>query len=155
METRELNKDDREKLKLELTNSIKGRLTNIKKGAFTALAGLVLTSAFYFYNIGPSSGMATIISIVILFYGLINCIWWFLVARSNNQFKNDIDKGVKLVGHGKISSYNFLTKKITLDNGLKIDRFEITGHWKKGDHIYLEQLPTSNFILKCDNKNAG
>ncbi len=153
METRELNKEDRETLELELTNSIKGRLMNMRNGALTVFIGLVLTLIFYFFNIGQFGGKATIISVIVLFYGLFNFTWWFLSSKSNDKFKNDIENGLKNVGQSKILSYNILTKKITMDNGLKIDSFELANNWKKGDQLYIERLPTSNFILKCKNQN--
>ena len=67
--------------------------------------------------------------------------------------KKDFDNGTKRAEQLKVLGYNFVTKKITLDNGLRIDSFEIQDEWKKGDLLYIEYLPISNFVLKC-SKNG-
>jgi hypothetical protein len=67
-----------------------------------------------------------------------------MFSKSIEGLKRDINNGVKHVGQ---------LKKVTLDNGIKLDSFEIADDWKKGDKVYIEKLPTSNFILKCE-KNA-
>ncbi len=150
MDKKVLDQADKETLTIELTNSVKGRLRNIKISIGTMVTGLILFLAFYNLNLGQLGTAATLISIIIFAYGLFNTISWFFFSRATEKLENDINKGVKLSGQVRILGYNFLTRKITLDNGLKIDAYEIRDRWTTGDLLYIEQLPTSDFILKCE-----
>ena len=153
MDSRQLSKADQESLELEIKNSIDGRQRKIKTGIFTSISGLVLTMIIYYLNLGRMGATLILLALVTMTYGLFNVASWTMFAKSIDKLKRDIDNGVKHVGQFTILSYNFLTRKVTLDNGLKLDSFEIPDNWKKGDKLYIEKLPTSNFILKCD-KNA-
>jgi hypothetical protein len=153
MDSMQLDKEDKETLKLELINSANGRLRKIRTGILTVVIGLTSTLIFYTSDFGRLSAALTLISILAVVFGLFNIISWFLFSKSIEKLKKDFDNGTKLSNELRISGYNFLTKRIALDNGLKIDSFEIQEEWQKGDLIYIEYLPTSNFILKC-GKNA-
>ena len=147
MDGRELSQTDRETLKLELKNSIDGRQRNIKGGIFTFVGGLALGATFYYLELGRLDTAITLISAVTVIVGLFNLTSWFLFSKSIAKLTRDIEKGIKNVGQFEILSYNPLTRKVTLDKGFKIHSFEITYDWKMGDQIYIERLPTSNFIL--------
>ena len=149
MDSMQLSKEDKETLRLELINSANGRLKKIRSGILTIVVGLTSTLIFYASDFGRLSAALTLISILAVVFGLFNIISWFLFSKSIEKLKKDFDNGTKLSKELRISSYNFLTKRIALENGLKIDSFEIQEEWQKGDLIYIEYLPTSNFILKC------
>ena len=153
MESRQLNKDDIETLELEVENSINGRQRKIWTGALTSIGGLILALTFYYSNFGGLGGLLTLVSFVTMIYGIFSIASWTIFSKSIERLKTDFNNGVKHVGQLKISSYNVLTRKVTLDNGFKLDSYEIAADWKTGDQLYIEKLPTSNFILKCD-KNA-
>lgn len=153
MDSRQLSKDDIATLELELKNSINGRQRKIWSGALTSIGGLVFAVTFYYSNLGRLGGTLTLVSLVTMMYGLLSIISWTIFLKSIERLKSDFNNGVKHVGQFRISSYNLLTRKVTLDNGLKVDSFEIADDWKTGDLVYIEKLPISNFILKCD-KNA-
>ncbi len=144
MDSRQLSKDDREALELEIKNSIDGRQRKIRTGILTSICGLVLTVIFYYLNLGRLGATLVLIALVTMTYGLFNLVSWTMFSKSIEGLKRDINNGVKHVGQ---------LKKVTLDNGIKLDSFEIADDWKKGDKVYIEKLPTSNFILKCE-KNA-
>lgn len=153
MDRRELTKIDKETLDLELRKSILGRKRNIKKGYLIVVGGTALGVTSYLLGLERVSSAITILSLLMVFFGLFNLTSWFLFSNSIDKLKIDIENGIKNVGQFEILRYNPATRKVTLNNGFKIDRFEIPDDWKKGDWIYIERLPTSNFILKCD-RNA-
>ena len=153
MDSMQLNNEDKEILNLELRNSANGRLRKIRTGILIIVIGLTSTLIFYNSDFGRLSAPLTLISILAVVYGLFNTVSWYIFSKSIDKLKKDCDNGTKRSKELRISSYNFFTKRITLDNGLKIDSFEIREEWKKGDLIYIEYLPTSNFILRC-GKNA-
>jgi len=148
-----LNKEDRETLELELRNCAAGRLRKIRTGIWTILIGLISSLIFNNSAFGRLSTILTLISTLIVAYGIVNSISWFLFSTSMEKMKKDFDNGTKRSEQLKVLGYNFVTRKITLDNGLKIDSFEIHDEWKKGDLFYIEYLPISNFVLKC-GKNS-
>ncbi len=153
MDSRQLSKDDIDTLELELKNSINGRQRKIWTGALTSIGGLIFTLTFYYSNLGRLGGALTLVSLVTTTFGIFSIVWWTTFSKSIEKLKSDFNTGVKHVGQLKISRYNLLTRKVTLDNGFKLDSYEIADDWKHGDQLYIEKLPTSNFILKCD-KNA-
>ncbi len=140
-------------MELELKNSINDRQERIWTGTLASIGGLVFTVTFYYLGFGRLSIALTLVSFLTMIYGIFNIAFWTKFSKSIERLKSDFDNGVKQVGQYRILTYNFLTKKVTLENGLKIDSFEIRDDWKTGDHVYIEKLPTSNFILTCD-KNA-
>jgi hypothetical protein len=153
MDSKQLSSDDTETLKLELKNSINGRQRRIRSGVFTSICGLFFTLTFYYLDIGRLSVALALVSFVIMLYGLFNIASWTMFSKSIKKLQNDFDNGVKHVGQFRISSYNHWTRKVTMDNGLKVDSLDIADDWKTGDQLYIEKLPTSDFILKCE-KNA-
>ena len=153
MDSRQLSKDDQETLELEIKNSINCRQRKIRTGILTIISGLVLSVTFYYLDLGRLGGTLVLLALVAMIYGLFSVASWTMFSKSIEGLKRDVDNGVKHVGQFTILRYNFLTRKVTLDNGLKVDSFEIAEDWKTGDKVYIEKLPTSNFILKCD-KNA-
>ena len=153
MQSKQLSKDDIETVGLELKNSINGRQRRIWTATLTSIGGLVFAVTFYYLNFGRFSVALTLVSFLAMIYGIFNVVSWMIFSKSIERLKNDFDSGVKQVGQFRILTYNNYTKKVTLDNELKIDSFEIHDDWKTGDHVYIEKLPTSNFILRCD-KNA-
>jgi hypothetical protein len=114
------------------------------------LFGLILGVTFIYVRLGRLSEIVIILSFLSFFYGSYSLTSWFLFYKKIDKLDNDIRNGIKSVGLSSILRYNFITKKVKLENGLMIDSFDLQEEWKKGDRFYIERLPTSEFVLKCE-----
>ncbi len=153
MDSHPLTDDDRQLIHLELTNSTNARHRKRRQGFIIFLLGILIAITFYYSN-GRVTPLLTLASLAALVFGLFTAVSWTLFSRQIAKLQSDFDNGRKHIGNHRISGYNSFTKKVFLDNGLKIDHFELSGEWAVGDHVYIELLPISGFVLKCDHKSA-